>query len=694
MISHAVGGTSSTFSVARLRTFILIALVTGVAGFTGVMVTSVNSLSKELGPEVQADLEWRAMHGAEEIAKFAELGLAVAAPARVTAAFGTYVRSSDVRAIFAFDTQNELIAHHGEAMPLELVFAAAPGTAVYGPGYVASWSQSELDGNPVGKVAIVISTVRLTDAERLLSRVSMIALVAGVVGAGLGALVIMFFTRQVALRDRQLQVYAHNLEEMVEARTRELDERNRGMRLVLDNVAQGFITTDLRGVMASERSAVVDRWLGEPPPGAKFNAYIEPFGPDLATWFELGLDGLRQGDPIELCLGQIPPRVTVDGKTLDVKYSPILRDDKLERLLIIVSDITEQIILERSEREQRETVALFQRITSDRPGFDEFIEDGAGLVASLATPGDPLVERRTLHTLKGNCASYGLESYAELCHNIETELGGPDAPLSAAQRSSIAAAWHDVTRRLVVLLGETRRNVVEIELAELARVVDKAQRGMSGRELAPILTSWSHELVARRFERLATYATRLARELAKGELSISITADEIRLEATPWSGFWSSMVHAVRNAIDHGVEPPEVRAAAGKPVRPQLAFSAVRERGSVVITISDDGGGIRWDAVRDKARRAGLPADTQADLENALFSDGFSTAQAATEVSGRGVGMSALLDAVLQLGGTIAIESHPGQGTTLRFRFPDRDLGAMVMRKPVTTTRMERLSPP
>jgi two-component system chemotaxis sensor kinase CheA len=693
MISHAVGGASSAFSIARLRTFILIALMAGVAGFTGVMFTLVKSLSERLGPEVQADLEWRALHGAQEVAKLAELGLAVSAPARVTSAFGAYARSSDVRAIFAFDAQNELIAHHGEQMPLEPVFAAVPGTAVYGPGYVASWEPAELDGNPVGKIAIVVSTIRLTDAERLLSRVSMIALIAGVVGAVLGALVIVFFTRQVALRDRQLQHYAHNLEDMVEARTRELDERNRGMRLVLDNVAQGFITTDLHGVMASERSAVVDRWLGEPPPGARFGAYIEPSGPDLATWFELGLEGLREGDPIELCLGQIPPRVTIGGKTLDVKYSPILRDDKLERLLIIISDITEQMIRERSEREQREMVALFQRITADRPGFDEFVEDVAGLVASFATVGDPLVERRTLHTLKGNCASYGLESYAELCHDIETELGGSADPLTEVQRSSIIAAWRDVTCRLVLLLGETRRNVVEIELAELARIVDKAQQGMSGRELAPVLTSWSHELVARRFERLATYATRLARELDKGDLAISIAADEIRLEATPWAGFWTSMVHAVRNAIDHGVEPPEVRAAAGKPVRPRLAFSAIRERGSIVITMSDDGGGIRWDAVRDKARRAGLAADTQADLENALFSDGFSTVQVTTETSGRGVGMSALREAAVQLGGAIAIESYLGQGTTLRFRFPERELEAMVMRQPVATVKMVQLSP-
>jgi hypothetical protein len=75
------------------------------------------------------------------------------------------------------------------------------------------------------------------------------------------------FTRAVALRDAQLSDYAANLERKADERTRELDERNRGMRLVLDNVAQGFITIASDGVMAAERSAVVDRWFGTPSPG-------------------------------------------------------------------------------------------------------------------------------------------------------------------------------------------------------------------------------------------------------------------------------------------------------------------------------------------------------------------------------------------------------------------------------------------
>jgi two-component system chemotaxis sensor kinase CheA len=686
MSSQVTGTSGSSFSIRRLRTFILIALVAGVAVFTGIMFTLVQSLSERFGPQVQADLEWRALHGAQELSKTADLGLAVSDTTMVTESFGPYAESSDVEAIVALDAKHRVVASHGAPAAIASiapVFAAPPGTLVRGDGYVASWAPAVIEGSQVGKIAVVVSTRRLGDAQAVLSRVANTTLIAGLTGAILGALVILYFTRAVSLRDGQLNDYAHNLERKVEARTRELDERNRGMRLVLDNVVQGFITIDLDGVMASERSAILDRWFGAPGAGATFGGLLATYDPDLAGWFGLGLDAVRDGLlPPELCLEQMPKRFDVGAKTFEIKYSPIMRDRELERILVIVSDVTEHILSERAEREQREMVALFQRITSDRSGFDEFLEDAATLVGSLATPGDPVTEQRMLHTLKGNCALYGLEGYAELCHSIESELADTPGPIAAEQRTALADGWRKVTAQMAQLLGDARRNVVEIEFAELAHVVEKAKQGMASRDLAVVLTSWSHEPVARRFERLAKHATSLARRLDKGELEIAIADDGIRLDTSRWAPFWNAMVHTVRNAIDHGIESPEVRAKAGKPVRPKLSFAATRGRGRVIISVSDDGGGIRWDAVRERARRAGLPADTQADLEQALFSDGFSTAEQATSTSGRGVGMAAVRDATSALGGVVDIESTPHVGTTLRFRFPEADGQILPLRPP------------
>jgi hypothetical protein len=184
-----------------------------------------------------------------------------------------------------------------------------------------------------------------------------------------------------------------------------------------------------------------------------------------------------------------------------------------------------------------------------------------------------------------------------------------------------------------------------------------------------------------------------SRSFAVGNLNIYLAKnldDGIRLDTSQWSRFWSAMVHAVRNAVDHGIEAPELRAVAGKPARPTLSFTASRTPGELVISLSDDGGGINWDRVRERARASGLPADTQSDLERALFADGFSTSTKVSDVSGRGVGMAALRVAVAGLGGKIEIASQPNQGTTLRCRFPEADAQILSLRQPTQPLRTFR----
>lgn len=671
-----------TSSIRRLRTLVLIALIGGAALFTGVMYTLVQTLSERFGPQVEADLAWRALRGPQELARTTDLGLAVNDAQMVREGFGAYAAASDVQAIVAVDADGTVVARHGAMVSMAAIWAAPAGTLVRGPGWLASWAPAAIEGKPVGKLAVVVSTERMSAAEAVVARVLHNTVIAGVVVVLIGALVIVFFTRQVALRDHKLHESNEQLEAKVEDRTRALDERNRGMRLVLDHVAQGLVTVGLDGVVASEHSAVVERWFGAPAPGATFAAFMEPHSPELVTWFELGLEGIRDGFmPIDVAIEQMPARFAARGRAFDVRYEAIGAPPS--HLLVIMSDVTEQLIASRAEREQGEIVTLFQRVAADRAGFEDFLEEAGGLVAQLATGTDPINERRVLHTLKGNCALYGLDSLAERCHALESELAEHDGSLAAESRAALLGTWRLMTSQVSELLGVARRNVVEVSLDELHRAVERASQGVSSRELAAVLASWSHEPVARRFARLARHATALAHRLGKGELQVAISDDGLRLDSARWASFWGALVHAVGNAVDHGLESPDVRAAHGK-AQPQLALAAVRSAGALAITVADNGAGIAWDKVRAKARSLGLPADTQAELEQAIFADGFTTAAAASETSGRGVGMSALREAVTALGGHIELDSRAGEGTTLRCVFPSEDV---PVRSPRTISR-------
>lgn len=471
-------------------------------------------------------------------------------------------------------------------------------------------------------------------------------------------------------QQRRAKAYASELEATVAARTAELAQRNRGMRLVLDNVAQGFVTIDLGGVLASERSAVVDLWFGTPAPGATLPEYLRTPAPRFAEWLDMGLADLRDGNmPAEVLIAQLPRRFTSGARTFDVAYTAIGAEDAPEGLLVIISDVTAALAHERAEREQRELVSLFQRISLDRTGVEEFLTEAAALVAELRRENDPIVQKRLVHTLKGNCAIYGMQSCAEFAHAVESALGETGGPMTPEQRDGLVALWKEAMSRVAPLLGGGRRDLVEIERDELETALAQASGGP--RELTDTLASWRREPMARRFERLTRQTSSLSRRLGRPEPTVRTTGGSLRLEHEGWQPFWSAMVHAVRNAVDHGIENADERLNAGKPEAGVIELGAVRSNGRLVFTIRDDGRGIDWDRVRAKARERGLAHATHADCVSALFADGLSTRDTVSDLSGRGVGLSALRDAVEAMGGSIEVDSTPGEGTAFRFVFDE-----------------------
>ena len=665
-------GAKKSYSISKLRNIILVCLVAGVAIYTGVMFSLAQRLSERFGPQVSADLEWRVQRGAQELARAADLGLAIGDAEMVTKSFGVYATSKDVQAIVAVDASGNVIAKHGNP-PKGDLFAGKPGTMRTGPGYLVSWTEAQIEGSPVGKVAVVVTTQRLQEAQALLDRSSNTTLTGGLGALLLGTVIVSFFTGAVALRDAQLSDYAKNLERKVDERTRELDERNAGMRLVLDNVAQGFITIDLNGKMASERSAIVDRWFGTPAQDSTLSAFLKPHSPRFVEQLEMGLTELRDGImPIELLLYQLPARFGAGDRTFEATYNPIGNPEAPDRLLVILSDVTAAVARERAEREQKELITLFQRIANDRAGVEEFLVEAATLVGALRDEREPVLQQRLVHTLKGNCAMYGLDTYAELAHQVENQLIENGTPLDAAQRVVLVDAWKATIARIGWLLGGSRRSQVQLDVAEVDALSARAQAGALPREIVATLADWKREPIHRRLERLARQSSAVAVRLNKPQPKFEIEDNGIRLDGDSLSSFWGAMVHVVRNALDHGVEDPETRVLQGKPEAGTIGLSARRQDGKLIISVRDDGRGVDWERLRAKAAAHGIPHQTREDLVEALFSDGVSTKDEATDVSGRGVGLAALRHVVREQGGAIEVETVPHQGTVFRFVLDER----------------------
>jgi two-component system chemotaxis sensor kinase CheA len=170
---------------------------------------------------------------------------------------------------------------------------------------------------------------------------------------------------------------------------------------------------------------------------------------------------------------------------------------------------------------------------------------------------------------------------------------------------------------------------------------------------------------------------RLLRELGAStgkHVKLEVFGETTELDKTVIERLSEPMTHLIRNAVDHGIEPPEERRAAGKDPEGTLTLSAEQKAGRIIIRIADDGRGIDRDRVLAKAIANGLVAPeaqlTDDDINQLIFAPGFSTAAQVSSISGRGVGMDVVKQNVKELGGRITIESVPGKGTTFALALP------------------------
>jgi two-component system chemotaxis sensor kinase CheA len=177
------------------------------------------------------------------------------------------------------------------------------------------------------------------------------------------------------------------------------------------------------------------------------------------------------------------------------------------------------------------------------------------------------------------------------------------------------------------------------------------------------------------FDRFNRLVRDVARSVGK-DIDFQIEGRDIEVDRSILDEIVEPLVHLLRNAVDHGIEGPVGRIEAEKAPRGRLTLRALRERSSVIIEVEDDGRGIDAENVIAQARKAGIPVQADSntimpdELLRILSHPGFSTAEHVTDVSGRGVGMDAVLTRIRALGGAINLNTQPGQGTTFRIRLP------------------------
>jgi two-component system chemotaxis sensor kinase CheA len=238
----------------------------------------------------------------------------------------------------------------------------------------------------------------------------------------------------------------------------------------------------------------------------------------------------------------------------------------------------------------------------------------------------------------------------------------------------------DVTllNRMMNLVGElvlTRNQVLQATSADPNMTLLSRRLDMVTADLREAVMKARMQPVSNIFSKMPRMVRDLQHTLGR-RVRLEVEGQDTELDKSLLEAIKDPLTHAVRNALDHGIEPPEVRQAAGKNPEGILKLRAVQECSHVLIEVSDDGAGIGVEKIRRKAIERGLITPeraahlTERELLQLIFLPGFSTAAAITNVSGRGVGMDVVRTNVEKIGGKVELDSHTGKGTTLRMRIP------------------------
>ncbi len=512
----------------------------------------------------------------------------------------------------------------------------------------------------------------------------------------------------------QLEEYSKNLEVMVHERTLQLREANLLMQAILDSLGQGILVFDSDGRILPFFSKVCESIFGMVPTGLLLEEILRLESKDFedsVKWRAVMFDDLL---PFEDIVGLgIKHFRSLKDRQIELTYSPMRTDSgALKNVVMVATDKTEEFHAKQEAERERNFARMVTQIMRNKGQFRVFVRESrtifeeAKAVVKKVLDNNQVTESfwdeisRALHTFKGGAGSFALYDLAHITHRAEDFLNSVKEDPTPENLRRFAVLFYQISSSFEgflrsqsdVLGGEAQ---LEDRSLELSLRVLKAWYERIDRE--PRLDSLATEIrenyilepIAKSFAHLDFALQDLASSLGKEVRPLRLIGGDLRILPEHFEDVFGNMIHIFRNAVDHGLERPEEREARGKESAGCITVEFERfqignhyDRPSIVIKVSDDGRGIDPDRLKEKLIEKDLWENWREksadELLQVIFENDFSTAQSVSNVSGRGVGLAALKEAIEKKGGSLHVTSKVGEGSVFHLLIPDAEL---VVRK-------------
>ncbi len=474
------------------------------------------------------------------------------------------------------------------------------------------------------------------------------------------------------MKAAQLEQYSQTLEGEVAARTREI-------QVILDNVTFGFLLIDSEMKVLSGFTESCATLLGREVKEGQCITDLLGCDEKQGAILGMGVDQIFDDFmPEELTLAQLASRFTPGESILNLEARCVRgADGAVSALLCTLSDIR---ALE-AAKQASNTAEILTGILAQKDAFINFIQETKAHIESAKSAvaeGRSTFVARAAHTVKGNAASYGLNDVASAVHEIEEkdsishedlcEIEDTIVEFLNEHQKVLDVNYHEAVEEQFAL---SQKQVRELEL-----LLEQVEN--------PAIAAWMTQLRQKSAGVIVgpvhAYIRKLSERLEK-TVDFTFDGDDVYVDSQQMGSVLSNLTHVLRNAVDHGLEQPAERGE--KPDTCSLALCVTAADVGWTISVSDDGRGIDVWTLGNKAIQSGVI--TQQDFDEMsheerlrlVFRDKLSSNEVANDLSGRGVGMSAVLGAVEEHGGHVQISSTPGKGTTFTIFVP-RDTAAQV----------------
>jgi GAF domain-containing protein len=458
------------------------------------------------------------------------------------------------------------------------------------------------------------------------------------------------------------------------------------VRTLLDHVDQAIFSVDTRLQVKDECSLACEAVLGRRPAGQTLEQVLFPEDTAQAAHVRECLSDAASATDArrrDLFLSLVPGEIQLRGKTL--KPQVVALD---EGFMFAVSDHTAEKAMQAKLQAQRQGLEMVVAAVSDSVDFFQTVREFEQWVSAGAKPwqGRPMEELyRLVHTFKGSFAQLGFSQLPAALHEAEEALrpllGQPadEAAQAFFQRDWVGPLERDLSVVSAALGAGFVRDggVVSLSPADAPWVQQLARERLQawppGQAVPPGLLRLSHLLDISLQDELRAHERmlqRVAQQRGKLLEPLEVAGDEVWLEPERHRPWLAALSHVFRNAIDHGIELPEEREEAGKPEAGRIECRIALQGEVLELVIRDDGGGVNEAALREKVRQSHPDKADSLSLQEMMLMDGISSKDSADDVSGRGVGLSALHHELRALGGSIQIETWPRQGSRFTVKLP------------------------